>query len=852
MNSRLKKSFIVTVFNEERTVRKFLNSLFSQTVLPEEIIIVDGGSTDTTVSIISQLQVTCAKNKKLPRIILFIEKGNRSVGRNKAIRHAKGDIILCSDSGVLLDKNWIKNISEPFLDTNVDVVSGFYKPVTKNIFQKCLATYTCVMPDKVDPNNFLPSSRSIAFKKSAWKKVKGYPEELNTCEDLVFAQKMKEKKLKFIFKQDAIVLWPQRNNIVEAAGQFFNYARGDGEAFFIRSQTPWLFLRYILIFYLLSLAFIYKSLLLVFILTIFFLLYIVWAIKKNYNYVRKRKAFFMLPLLQFTADGTVLAGTVIGLGKKITKSIPTLIKQNKIASAVIFLYVITMISLITWGIPNNNHPFLYHMDEWHQSQAVRTVLTQGTPNTVGSANGTMFQFYLTGVYLVPFIALKIINPFAIHTAISAIDVQQKLFIILRLNTLLFGIGSMILVAVMSKRFFNIPSGLSVAIFSLNPIWFSLSNYYKYDIALIFWILLALFFCLSYAKNPEKRNFFFAALFSALACATKISAMPLLLLFVATYVLFTNKLLKNWITLFLGIVIFTFVFIITGIPDTLFGKGSILLYLYENVIISPQVFSTFNFGASLWGYFLGVIYPLLFGPMFLIVGIITSLAIFIKALSTKRIRTFEVFMVLGLLIFEISLIPLKFTAGNRMIVLLPFLSFISAYGLWYIYLRAKKIFVITLVFYLLTQSFITFTLLSPKYYGDIRETSSEWIKNTIPKNSLIGVILPPIYEYSPNIVIKEYYQLLYNPKSKTTYQYIDIFKDTRLHSDFVVISNAEFERNLTKSSPKKIIIEKLEREKYKKIAEFTPKTFPLPFIRNQDYYLTGLTAMPYSLDIYAKK
>ena len=47
-----KVSFITTVYNEEKDIRLFLDSLINQTYLPEEVIIVDGGSTDGTLKII--------------------------------------------------------------------------------------------------------------------------------------------------------------------------------------------------------------------------------------------------------------------------------------------------------------------------------------------------------------------------------------------------------------------------------------------------------------------------------------------------------------------------------------------------------------------------------------------------------------------------------------------------------------------------------------------------------------------------------------------------------------------------------------------------------------------------------
>ncbi|RJQ38904.1 glycosyltransferase [Candidatus Microgenomates bacterium] len=312
----MKISFVATILNEEKTVDVFLNSLFNQTIMPDEIILVDGGSTDNTLSVISGFQSAnwqAASNKQI-KIIFKIS--NRSVGRNEGIKNATGEIILISDAGCILEKNWIKNIIKPFKDKKIEVVSGFYKPVINNVFDKCLAAYTCVMPDKINANNYLPSSRSIAFKKNAWEKIEGYPENLNTCEDLVFAKNLKNEGFKFKFCKDAIVYWPQRKNLMEAGKQFFNYARGDGKAFYFRYQTPFLFGRYSAAFILLVFSFV-KFYQLFYLLIFIFFVYLIWAINKNYKYVNNWKGLFLLPTLQLLSDFAVIAGMTIGALEKI-------------------------------------------------------------------------------------------------------------------------------------------------------------------------------------------------------------------------------------------------------------------------------------------------------------------------------------------------------------------------------------------------------------------------------------------------------------------------------------------------------------------------------------------------------
>ncbi|OGK54123.1 hypothetical protein A3H80_05095 [Candidatus Roizmanbacteria bacterium RIFCSPLOWO2_02_FULL_37_19] len=311
-----KVTCITTVLNEEKTIKAFLDSLLQQSKKPDEIIIVDGGSIDRTIEIakkyVSKFSNLTAGWRS--QISIYIIYGNRSVGRNYAISKASHELIAVSDVGCILDADWLKNIIQPFeQDASVDVVAGYYSPnIGKpTIFQQCLATYTCIMPDKFT-EDFLPSSRSIAFKKSAWKKVGGYPEELDTCEDLVFAKKMKFSSFNFQISNHAIVFWPQKENLWQAFKQFFNYAKGDGRALYIRPTTPFLFLRYVVGLIILYAFLKTSSPTLLSLLCMLFIAYIIWAVVKNYHYIKHWKAFTYLPLLQVMSDIAVIAGMTVG------------------------------------------------------------------------------------------------------------------------------------------------------------------------------------------------------------------------------------------------------------------------------------------------------------------------------------------------------------------------------------------------------------------------------------------------------------------------------------------------------------------------------------------------------------
>lgn len=307
----MKVTFITTVYNEESTIVDLLKSIFSQTKFPDEVIIVDGGSTDNTVFEISNFKFPTSGPKA--NIKLILKNGNRSIGRNEAIKRASNEIIVCSDAGCILDKDWVKNIIKPFDYLRADVVAGYYRGQAKTIFQKCLIPYVLVMPDRVDKNNFLPATRSIAFKKSVWKKIGGFPEDFSDNEDYIFARKLKKINANIVFEKKAIVYWMPRNNIKDTFVMFYRFAKGDAESRIFRQKVILIFLRYILGFVLLSLFFALKLHLMLNALYFLLLTYVLWSIIKNFRYVRNIQAILFLPFLQFVSDFAVMLGTIRGL-----------------------------------------------------------------------------------------------------------------------------------------------------------------------------------------------------------------------------------------------------------------------------------------------------------------------------------------------------------------------------------------------------------------------------------------------------------------------------------------------------------------------------------------------------------
>jgi len=838
----MKTSFVATILNEESSVDVFVKSILSQSKKIGEIIIVDGSSTDKTLEKL---------NRYKNRIRIFKKNGNRSVGRNYGITKAKGDIILVSDAGCILDSKWAENIIKPFKDKNVDVVAGYYKGKANSIFQKCLIPYVLVMPDKINPQNFLPASRSMAFKKSIWEKIGGFPEEFSHNEDYVFSKKLKNFGVKKVFNKDAIVYWLPRENLKETFRMFYRFAFGDAESGIFRPKVILLFARYLVGSYLLLLSFVSRSSLLFHLVVFSFLLYIMWTNWKNYRYVRKYKALFFLPILQATSDLAVLAGTTFGFLKKFSfKKVSQVIIRNKGVSLIIGAYIVLMVILINWGIPNKNHPFDYFMDEWHQAQAVRTVATLGTPNVAGSANGSMFHFFLTGLYLIPFVVLGIVNPFAIEGSVSSLDIQHRLFQILRLNTLLFGIGSIILIAYIGKKYFKLHPFLISFLFVVNPIWLSLSNYFKYDIALVFWILLSFLFLLKYLDKPSVVNASFASFLSGLSLAVKVSALPLFALIIVVFGFVHKEKIKKISHILLGMIIYIGTFILFGIPDLVLGRGDIREYLYDNLVRTPGLSTNYNLGMNYVQFILTRIIPTAFGLSFFFLIIVSiPMTVFLS----RKNKHYQL-LLLTFFLFILSLLPLRIEARtNRLLVLLPFFALSSGILIESLLKLkyARKIFIACIFLILCFQLVESFSWVAIKFHPDPRETASTWIAKNILQRTTIGIENIPIYQSLPNILLKDFYEKQYYPETKTRFTYRILDTSVPLQS-YVVITNEKTETDYLKNSSKKNVIKRLEKEGYKKIHKDEFNLYPLTFFRNDlDFFMSGLVQSPLSISVYKK-
>jgi glycosyltransferase involved in cell wall biosynthesis len=237
-SSSPRAALVTTVINEASTLPVLLASIEQQTRLPDEVIVVDGGSTDESLAILEDW------SSRLPLEIVSRPGANISEGRNLAIARTNCDLVAVTDAGVVLESDWLERLIGPLTQDAlpVDVSAGFFKPDCHGDFEIALAASTLPDEQEIIPETFLPSSRSIAFRRSWFDAGVQYPEWLDYCEDLVFDLRLKRAGARFLFRPDAVVWFRPRSNIGSFFRQYYRYARGDGKAglFFKRN-----FVRYV-------------------------------------------------------------------------------------------------------------------------------------------------------------------------------------------------------------------------------------------------------------------------------------------------------------------------------------------------------------------------------------------------------------------------------------------------------------------------------------------------------------------------------------------------------------------------------------------------------------------------------
>ena len=169
-------SVVIPTYNRAQFLREALDSVFTQTRIPDEVIVVDDGSTDSTTAILQ------------PYRIEYIYQENKGVSsaRNQGIQKARGDWLMFLDSDDLWKPEKVerqlffaKTYSDHFIffTNETWIRSGRFANQSRHhqkyggwIFEQCLPL--CII-----------SPSSVMIHRSIIKKIGMFDENLPACED---------------------------------------------------------------------------------------------------------------------------------------------------------------------------------------------------------------------------------------------------------------------------------------------------------------------------------------------------------------------------------------------------------------------------------------------------------------------------------------------------------------------------------------------------------------------------------------------------------------------------------------------------------------------------------------------
>lgn len=237
-------SVVVPVRNEAASIRILIEGLLNQTLSPNEIVITDGGSTDTTITLLEQMMAESALIK-----LLREKEALPGRGRNVGVANSRNKWIAFIDGGIRPERTWLEKLASKACQEQADVVYGSYRPVIESFFTECAALAYVPPPENVD--GVLGRWRFIAstlMHRRVWEEVSGFPEGLRSAEDLLFMRRVEQAGFRVARAADAIVHWNLQPNLWRTFKRFATYARNNIRAGLWREWQLAIFLRYALVF----------------------------------------------------------------------------------------------------------------------------------------------------------------------------------------------------------------------------------------------------------------------------------------------------------------------------------------------------------------------------------------------------------------------------------------------------------------------------------------------------------------------------------------------------------------------------------------------------------------------------
>ena len=230
-------SVVVPTLNDRDGLDQLIRALAQQTRAPDEVVVVDGGSTDGTKELLDAWRA----ETDVPVKIIVGQSLSIGSARNAGVEAAAHDWIACTDAGCRPVPGWLSAIDAARRDA--DFVAGVVLIEGRTPFERALALTHYPSPAELhDPGIFVRISHRLfgrgydpdrvggaymAFSKAVWSAVGGFPDELSASEDHAFSSEVVARGFRFARAREAAVRWSPPGSWRGNAGMFVRYSRSD-------------------------------------------------------------------------------------------------------------------------------------------------------------------------------------------------------------------------------------------------------------------------------------------------------------------------------------------------------------------------------------------------------------------------------------------------------------------------------------------------------------------------------------------------------------------------------------------------------------------------------------------------
>jgi glycosyltransferase involved in cell wall biosynthesis len=192
-------SVVIRAYNEEKHIGRLLEGIAHQTVEDVEVVLVDSGSTDSTIQIA----------EKYGAKVVHIPSAEFTFGRslNFGVREATREFVVIASAHVHpVYPDWIESLLRPFEDERVALTYGKQRgPDSAKYSEQQIYHQWYPNASKPDQPTAFCNNANAAISKSLWEKNK-YDETLTGLEDLAWAKWAKEQGYKISYVAEAEVI----------------------------------------------------------------------------------------------------------------------------------------------------------------------------------------------------------------------------------------------------------------------------------------------------------------------------------------------------------------------------------------------------------------------------------------------------------------------------------------------------------------------------------------------------------------------------------------------------------------------------------------------------------------------